>query len=101
MLPTGWFGIVAGTSLLFHEKMGLREKRLIYAIFGAGIVLIALRMLNVDYFIGLWSGAEGVEFDVEGYGFLITFCVALTTIFASLFLLAIPNSHPSEGKGNS
>lgn len=101
MLPTGWFGLIAGISLLFHEKIGLREKRLNYAVFGAGLILVALRMLNVDYFIGLCSGAKGLEFDVEGYGFLLTFFVALITMFASFFLLAIPTPYPSEGKPRS
>ena len=101
MLPTGWFGLIAGISLLFHEKIGLREKRLIFAMFGAGLILVALRMLNVDYFLGLWSSTKGLEFDVEGYGFLFTFFVALITMFVSFFLLAIPTPYPSEKKPRS
>jgi hypothetical protein len=95
MLPTGWFAIIAGTILLLHERIGLKNKRLAYAILAASLILIALSLLqglllDVDYLLGLWHGVKG-DFDFESRSNAVPLFLGMAGIFASLLLITIRN----------
>lgn len=97
MVPTGWFYMVVGVVLLFHKRLRLENKRLVLVMFAAGLLFFPLIFRqDVDYFLGLWRGVTG-DFDVESPKWLlaIPFNVALTSIFASLLVLILPN-HNSD-----
>jgi len=97
MLPSGWFGIIVGILLILHNKIGLKNKRLAYVMFTAGLLSVALFFLqDVDYFLGLWNGVCG-DFDVDGKWFLtpVSFYLGLLGVFASL-LVAIAHNHNSD-----
>jgi len=92
MIPTGWLHIVIGVILLFHKRLGLENKRLAFVMFVAGLLFYPLLLRqNVDYWLGLWRGTTG-DYDVESFGVLklmlyFPFCVALTSILASLLVM--------------
>ena len=104
MIPTGWLHIVIGVILLFHKRLGLENKRLAFVMFAAGLLFYPLLLRqNVDYWLGLWRGVTG-DYDVESFGFLklmlyFPFCVALTSILASLLVMingrTKSQNHPS------
>jgi hypothetical protein len=94
MLPTGWFSIIAGAALIFHEKIGLKNKWLAYALFVASLLLIVLFLLeDVDYFLGLWHGVKG-DFDVEGRWLLtpVSLYLGATGVLTSSALMVTRNN---------
>ena len=105
MIPTGWLYMLVGAVLIFHKRLGLENKRLAFTMFVAGLLFYPLLLRqNVDYWLGLWRGVTG-DYDVESFGFLklmlyFPFCVALTSIFASLLVMINRRTkslnHPSQ-----
>lgn len=97
MLPTGWFGIMAGIVLVFHWKIGLKNRRLAYAMFAASLLLIALFLLqDVDFFLSLWHGGKAAEFDVDAQGLGgVSFFLGILGVFTSLFLMIMPSQKRS------
>jgi hypothetical protein len=104
MIPTGWLHFVIGVILLFHKRLGMENKQLALVMFAAGLLFYPLLLRqNVDYWLGLWRGVSG-DYDVDSFGFLklmlyFPFCVALTSIFASLLVMingrTKSQNHPS------
>jgi hypothetical protein len=91
MLPTGWFAIIAGTTLLLRERIGLKNKRLACAMLAASLLLIVLYLIqDVDYLLGLWHGVRG-DFDLEGGIRGVPLFLGIAGIFASLLLMAMHN----------
>ena len=91
MLPTGWFAIIAGTTLLLRERIGLKNKRLAYAMLAASLLLIVLYLIqDVDYLLGLWHEVKG-DFDLEGGIRGVPFFLGIAGIFASLLLITMRN----------
>jgi len=102
MIPTGWFYMLVGVVLLFHKRLGLENRRLAFVMFAAGLLFYPLLLRqNVDYWLGLWRGVTG-DYDVKSFGWLrlmlyFPFCVALTSILASL-LVVINGRTKSDNK---
>lgn len=89
MLPTGWFGVIFGFILLLNKQIGL-NKFLAYAIFTFSLLLILLFLLqDADYFISLWHGVSGLDFDVDAQWFLapVSFYLGMAGVFTSLCLM--------------
>lgn len=97
MLPTGWFSIIAGVVLLIHQKIGLKNKRLTYALFLISVFLVLLFLLqDVDYYLSLWHGIEPTNFDVDQILLAyVSLPLAALGIFASLLLSATQNFRPT------
>jgi len=101
MVPTGWFYLIIGIVLLFHKRLGLENKRLAFIMFAAGLLFFPLLVRqNVDYWLGLWRGVTG-DYDVESFGFLklmlyFPFCVALTSMLASLLVITLRATETKE-----
>jgi hypothetical protein len=91
MLPTGWFGLVAGIVLVFHGRIGLKNRRLAIVLFAFSLLLMALFLLqDVDYFLSLWHGGRAVEFDVDHQGLgSVSFFLGIAGVFTSLLLMAL------------
>ena len=99
MLPTGWFAIIVGVALLLHKRIGLKNKRLAYAMLAASLFLLSLSLLqglglllDVDYLLGLLHGVKG-DFDLQG-SMAVPLFLGIAGILASLLLMAI-RSEPS------
>ncbi|MBE3116316.1 hypothetical protein IMZ68_03850 [Candidatus Bathyarchaeota archaeon] len=97
MLPTGWFTIAAGAVLLFHKRIGLKNKRLAYAMLAVSLFLLIISilqglglLLDVDYLLGLLHGVKG-DFDLQG-SMAVPLFLGIAGIFASLMLIATGHS---------
>lgn len=104
MLPTGWLGIISGVILLLHEAVGMKSKLLAYAIFTTSLLLILLFLLqDADYFISLWNGVSGLDFDVDAQWFLapVSFYLGIIGVFTSLLLMILRNSFSLSHKTDS
>jgi hypothetical protein len=93
MLPTGWFTIAAGAILLFHRRLGLKNRRLTYVMLAASLFLLIISLLqglgfllDVDYLLGLLHGVKG-DFDLQG-SLAIPLFLALAGVSTSLVLIA-------------
>jgi hypothetical protein len=92
MLPTGWFAIVVGILLLFHKRIGLKGKRLAYAMLVAGLLLLVISLLqglgllvNVDWLLSVLHGVRG-NFDLQG-SMAVPMFFGIAVMFASLLLI--------------
>jgi hypothetical protein len=93
ILPTGWFGIIAGTTVLLYKRIGLKNKGLIYAVLVISIILIILSLfqglfLYVDYLVGLLHGVEG-DFDFESRSNAVPLFLGILSIFTGILLVMI------------
>lgn len=91
ILPTGWFGIIAGIGLLFFDRIRLNNKRLADVIFLISLLLMMLSLLqDVDYHLSLWHGVKTTNFDVDSF-ILANVSVILSLLGTCVGLLLITN----------